>query len=78
MEISEVSRKVRWVVGNCKDKCRYGGTQEKVQVTELANMDMHLDLSLLVDPLLVIPANKRSIKLEEMCAMELNLELEML
>jgi hypothetical protein len=40
--------------------------QQDQRVPELANMDMHLDLSLLVDPLLVVPGNQRAIKLEGM------------
>lgn len=39
--------------------------QQDQRVPE-ANMDMHLDLSLLVDPLLVVPSHQRAIKLEGM------------
>lgn len=45
--------------------------QQDQRVPELANMDMHLDLSLLVDPLLVVPVpgNQRAIKLEALYIM---------
>ncbi|GLJ56455.1 hypothetical protein SUGI_1224930 [Cryptomeria japonica] len=35
--------------------------QQDQRVPELANMDMHLDLSLLVDPLLVVPIGYASV-----------------